>query len=123
MRKLLHLDFAVWKTDRPFDPKHFTWESAGEADPSPAAAGALAVDVAGPVTDRTAGTKPTHLPPGGARPGPDVKLPPTGKWPCAGFRLSAVNRDGSWSGSRSGFSSEGSLVRHRGRKARSARVS
>jgi transposase len=26
MRKLLHLVFAVWKTDRPFDPKHFPWE-------------------------------------------------------------------------------------------------
>jgi len=26
MRKLLHLVFAVWKTDRPFDPKHYPWE-------------------------------------------------------------------------------------------------
>jgi transposase len=26
MRKLLHLVFAVWKTNRPFDPKHFAWE-------------------------------------------------------------------------------------------------
>jgi transposase len=26
MRKLLHLVFAVWKTDHPFDPKHFPWE-------------------------------------------------------------------------------------------------
>ncbi len=25
MRKLLHLVFAVWKTNRPFDPKHFAW--------------------------------------------------------------------------------------------------
>ena len=25
MRKLLHLVFAVWKTDRPFDPNHFPW--------------------------------------------------------------------------------------------------
>ncbi len=29
MRKLLHLVFAVWKTDRPFDPKHFAWEGDG----------------------------------------------------------------------------------------------
>jgi transposase len=26
MRKLLHLVFAVWKTNRPFDDKHFPWE-------------------------------------------------------------------------------------------------
>jgi transposase len=26
MRKLLHLVFAVWKTNRPFDPQHFPWE-------------------------------------------------------------------------------------------------
>jgi transposase len=26
MRKLLHLVFAVWKTNRPFDEKHFPWE-------------------------------------------------------------------------------------------------
>ena len=26
MRKLLHLVFAVWKTDRPFDENHFPWE-------------------------------------------------------------------------------------------------
>jgi transposase len=25
MRKLLHLVFAVWKTNRPFDPQHFPW--------------------------------------------------------------------------------------------------
>lgn len=26
MRKLLHLTFAVWKTGKPFDPKHYPWE-------------------------------------------------------------------------------------------------
>jgi transposase len=25
MRKLLHLAFAVWKTDKPFDPNHYPW--------------------------------------------------------------------------------------------------
>ena len=30
MRKLLHLVFAVWKTDRPFDEDHFPWEAAGD---------------------------------------------------------------------------------------------
>ena len=34
MRKLLHLVFAVWKTDRPFDPKYFLWEAPGESEPS-----------------------------------------------------------------------------------------
>ena len=31
MRKLLHLVFAVWKTDRPFDAAHFPWENPGDA--------------------------------------------------------------------------------------------
>jgi transposase len=30
MRKLLHLVFAVWKTNRPFDDKHFAWENPTE---------------------------------------------------------------------------------------------
>ena len=34
MRKLLHLVFAVWKTNRPFDPNHFPWAPAA---PTPAA--------------------------------------------------------------------------------------
>jgi transposase len=34
MRKLLHLVFAVWKTNRPFDEKHFPWEPP--SDPPPA---------------------------------------------------------------------------------------
>ena len=38
MRKLLHLLFAVWKTNRPFDPQHFSWEPS--ADPAAAATSA-----------------------------------------------------------------------------------
>jgi transposase len=43
MRKLLHLVFAVWKTDRPFDEAHFAWESlpetpAAETNPGPSGA-------------------------------------------------------------------------------------
>ena len=39
MRKLLHLVFAVWKSGRPFDPKHYPWEksppeAAQDAPPS-----------------------------------------------------------------------------------------
>jgi transposase len=37
-RKLLHLVFAVWKTNRPFDPEHFAWEPDKQAL-APAAAG------------------------------------------------------------------------------------
>jgi transposase len=31
MRKLLHLVYAVWKTNRPFDDKHFPWETPNAA--------------------------------------------------------------------------------------------
>jgi hypothetical protein len=31
MRKLLHLVYAVWKTNRPFDAQHFAWEPAAAA--------------------------------------------------------------------------------------------
>jgi hypothetical protein len=37
MRKLLHLVFAAWKTNRPFDPKHFAWEQPTD-NPSSATA-------------------------------------------------------------------------------------
>lgn len=30
MRKMLHLVFAVWKTNRPFDPTAYAWEEPGE---------------------------------------------------------------------------------------------
>jgi transposase len=32
MRKLLHLVFAVWKTNRPFDEQHFPWENPAAAN-------------------------------------------------------------------------------------------
>jgi transposase len=57
MRKLLHLVFAVWKTDRPFDADHFPWEPAAApspATPSPAAAVAPAVTAA---NDKAVGHK------------------------------------------------------------------
>jgi hypothetical protein len=41
MRKLLHLVFAVWKTDRPFNGEHFPWanpDAAKPTTPSPALA-------------------------------------------------------------------------------------
>jgi transposase len=42
MRKLLHLVFAVWKSDRPFDPSHFPWEGPAESAPQPPAPPAAA---------------------------------------------------------------------------------
>src|SRR4029077_5666783 len=49
MRKLLHLVFAVWKTNRPFDAQHFAWENPTDTpvpttSPSPANAGATSTD-------------------------------------------------------------------------------
>jgi transposase len=38
MRKLLHLVFAVWKSNRPFDAQHFPWEQPQDNAPSPAPA-------------------------------------------------------------------------------------
>jgi transposase len=32
MRKLLHLAFAVWKTDRPFDRDHYPWQTPAHAE-------------------------------------------------------------------------------------------
>src|SRR5204863_4114242 len=45
MRKLLHLVFAVWQTNQPFDENHFAWEPTG--DTPPAAPTAAAADTAG----------------------------------------------------------------------------
>ena len=54
MRKLLHLVFAVWRTNRPFDGKHFPWEPPSDTPMSrrassatvPAAGAAAANDKA-----------------------------------------------------------------------------
>jgi transposase len=46
MRKMLHLVYAVWKTNRPFDPNHFPWEPSSDtppATPAPASAEAAAL--------------------------------------------------------------------------------
>jgi hypothetical protein len=42
MRKLLHLVFAVWKSDRPFDANHYPWEGSPQDSAAPAAAAAAA---------------------------------------------------------------------------------
>ncbi len=45
MRKLLHLVFAVWKTDKPFNPAHYPWEPApsDSSQPAPSAVNENAV--------------------------------------------------------------------------------
>jgi transposase len=46
MRKLLHLVFAVWKTDRPFNGEHFPWANPDTVKPTtPKAATATAADM------------------------------------------------------------------------------
>jgi hypothetical protein len=53
MRKLLHLVFAVWKSGKPFDPKHYPWEglAADGAD-----------QTAAPSSNQAAGHKPESVP-------------------------------------------------------------
>jgi transposase len=68
MRKLLHLVFAVWKTDRPFDAGHYPWEPAGEPAPPTTAAGepvggADDEDAVGHKRDEPAGRVVTTAPP------------------------------------------------------------
>jgi hypothetical protein len=50
MCKLVHLVFAVWKTDRPFDPKHYEWEPADEK-------AAASVPTAGTANENAVGRK------------------------------------------------------------------
>ena len=54
MRKLLHLVFAVWKTDRPFNGEHFPWANPDTVKPAtPKVATAAAADIV-PSKDRKA---------------------------------------------------------------------
>jgi hypothetical protein len=57
MRKLLHLVFAVWKTDQPFDPKHFPWEGAGETETSTATPSDPATEATPSDNDKAVGHK------------------------------------------------------------------
>jgi transposase len=58
MRKLLHLAFAVWKTDRPFDPGHYPWEPAGAtATTAPGATATAAEPVGGTADEGAVGHK------------------------------------------------------------------
>jgi transposase len=59
MRKLLHLVFAVWKTNRPFDPQHFPWEGSSDIPMSSetAAAADATANPAGASNDKAVGHK------------------------------------------------------------------
>ena len=63
MRKLLHLVFAVWTRDTPFDPKHHPWEATADQPATPPAT--RAADASEPVTpsnEPTPGHKSESLP-------------------------------------------------------------
>jgi len=58
MRKLLHLVFAVWKTNQPFDAKHFAWESVSDTQvPTP-----TSTPTAAPTTDIQMSPPPASAP-------------------------------------------------------------
>lgn len=44
MKKMLHLVFAVWKTDTPFDPAHYQWEAAPNTESATSSQGGEAND-------------------------------------------------------------------------------
>ena len=60
MRKLLHLAFAVWKSGKPFDPKHYPWEKPDAPAPQDATASdtpvSLQAQAAGHTPDEPART-------------------------------------------------------------------
>ena len=60
MRKLLHLVFAVWKTDRPFDGDHFPWANPAAGKPATAAAAPAPTAAAIPTGDKDAETAVGH---------------------------------------------------------------
>jgi transposase len=57
MRKLLHLVFAVWKTDRPFDGSHFAWEHPRAAPSAEATADDPSAEEPGAGDDKAVGHK------------------------------------------------------------------
>lgn len=53
MRKLLHLAFAIWKSGKPFDPKHYSWDNPAHVDGNN-----TCKDVDGSMEEQAAGLKP-----------------------------------------------------------------
>jgi transposase len=58
MRKLLHLVFAVWKTDKPFDPEHYHWTTPRHVAESETTNLENGCDTAMSVKEQAAGLKP-----------------------------------------------------------------
>ena len=58
MRKLLHLVFAVWKTDKPFDPEHYAWATPRHVAKSDTTGSPNGSDIAMSVQEQAAGLKP-----------------------------------------------------------------
>ena len=57
MRKLLHLVYAVWKTDRPFDKEHFPWEGSSDTQPSTTTPPSAAADTTPSANEKAVGHK------------------------------------------------------------------
>jgi len=57
MRKLLHLVYAVWKTNRPFDEHHFPWEQPTDIEVSTPTAAEPAVTQPDGANDKAVGHK------------------------------------------------------------------
>jgi len=57
MRKLLHLVYAVWKTNRPFNPRHFDWEQISNHVMSPTPPAASTAEILAASNDKAVGHK------------------------------------------------------------------
>src|SRR5713101_7271211 len=57
MRKLLHLVFAVWKTNRPFDEQHFPWEQPQQIRPAQPTTNVAQDNVTSSANDKAVGHK------------------------------------------------------------------
>ena len=57
MRKLLHLVFAVWKTNRPFDEQHFPWEQPQQIRPAQPTTNVAQDNVTSRANDKAVGHK------------------------------------------------------------------
>ena len=63
MRKLLHLAYALWKSDKPFNSKHYAWDGpVKEATAEPTPAGEKSAEQAGMAKEQTTGHKPASEP-------------------------------------------------------------
>jgi hypothetical protein len=58
MRKLLHLVFAVWKTDKPFDPEHYHWTTPRHVADNQTQNANVGSAIAMSVQEQAAGLKP-----------------------------------------------------------------